>query len=97
VPDLNDSLAMRSLSTLSWLRRNVFVLVPASGIHDETAIQVLKEIGDRPFTWYSQTPGIREEILSEEPPQPPFGYISHAVSASNPGWLRKIAGWLGSK
>jgi SAM-dependent methyltransferase len=97
VPDLNDSLAMRSLSTLSWLRRNVFVLVPASGIHDETAIQVLKEIGNRPFTWYSQAPGIREEILSEEPPQPPFGYISHAVSASNPGWLRKIAGWLGSK
>lgn len=96
-PDLNDSLAMRSVSTLSWLRRNLVVLTPESGPGGEGAIQELTEIGDRPFTWYPQEPGIREEILSEKPPQPPLGYVSEAVSRSKSGWLNKIGGWLAPK
>ncbi|MFZ0946257.1 MAG: glycosyltransferase family 2 protein [Syntrophobacteraceae bacterium] len=97
-PDLGDSLAMRSLATLSWLRRNLVVLKKLPGDSAETAVQALQEIADRPFSWYSQPPGIRYEVLSEDPPQPPQGYISDAVpmmtKPHSSGWLRKIAGWM---
>jgi len=96
-PDLGDSLAMRSLATLSWLRRNLVVLKKLPGDSAETAIQALQEIADRPFSWYSQPHGIRYEVLSEDSPQPPLGYISDAVPLMtkplSSGWLRKIAGW----
>jgi SAM-dependent methyltransferase len=75
-PDLGDSLAMRSLATLSWFRRNLVVLKKLPGDSAETAVQALQEIADRPFSWYSQPAGIRYEVLSEDPPQPPWGYVS---------------------
>jgi hypothetical protein len=91
-PDLGDSLAMRSLATLSWFRRNIVVLKKLPDDNIETAIRALQEIADRPFSWYSQPPGIRYEVLSEEPPRPPRGYVSKTYYS---GWLGKIAKRMG--
>jgi len=77
-PDLGESLAVRSLATLSWFRRNLVVLKKLPEEDAEAAIQALCKIAERPFFWPSHMPGIRDEILSEEPPQPPLGYLSNA-------------------
>jgi SAM-dependent methyltransferase len=93
-PDLGDSLAMRSLATLSWFRRNLVVLKRLPDDNTETAIRALQEIANRPFSWYFHPPGIRYEVLSEEPPQPPLGYVSQSNYSR---WLGKIARRMGFK
>ncbi len=77
VPDLVDSLGVRCLSTMSWFRRNPVVLRrggdAAAGAE---AAAALAAIGDRPFAWYGQEPGIRHAAFSEPLPLPPAGYAA---------------------
>jgi SAM-dependent methyltransferase len=62
-PDVMHSLGIRALSTMSWLRRNLVVL--RRGEPCPEAIDALAAIGNRPFTWYSQEPGIRAMPFGE--------------------------------
>ena len=60
VPDLNDSLGMRALATMSWFRRNLVVLRRKEDPDDRSAAQKLIEISEKSYLWYDQEPGIRE-------------------------------------
>ncbi len=73
LPELLDSLALRGLASLSWLRRNPVLLLPADRVaRDGTAR--LAAISARPFAWWGQRPGIRETLLEEPPPPDGAGY-----------------------
>ena len=74
VPDLVDSLGIRGLATMSWFRRNLVVLRRGDPAAGAEAIAALVAIGERPFAWYGQPPGIRHLPFSEQPPPPPTGY-----------------------
>jgi SAM-dependent methyltransferase len=74
IPVLADSLGMRSLSTLSWFHHNLVVLVRGEAAQGAEAIGVLRRIGERPFSWYSQPAGIRASAFSEPLPPPTVGY-----------------------
>ncbi|HKV84372.1 MAG TPA: glycosyltransferase family 2 protein [Ktedonobacterales bacterium] len=71
VPDVFDSLALRSLSTFSWFRRNLVVLKPigqtasASPAFDE---RDLERLAATPWTWYGQDPHIYTFPFSEPLP-----------------------------
>ncbi|WP_256369254.1 sulfotransferase [Ruegeria sp. HKCCA6837] len=68
-PDIHETLAFRSLATLSWLRRNPVLLRPVSEIEDpDDAINELIDIASEPFKWYGQIPGIRAYAFSEDFP-----------------------------
>ena len=74
VPDLADSLGARCLATMSWFRRNLVVLRRGGAAEGAAAIAALGAIGERPFNWYGQAPGIRHVPFSEPLPAPPAGY-----------------------
>ncbi len=67
-PDLMLTLGVRALSTLSWFRRNLVVLRRADQPLDAQAAPVLAAIGARPFGWYQQAPGIRQQPFAEALP-----------------------------
>lgn len=75
-PELNDTLAVRSISTLSWLRRNLLVLRPTSSnsARNKSATEVLQKIGAMEHIWYSQPPSIRLAPFKEVMPGRDFGY-----------------------
>ena len=73
VPNLNDTLAMRALSTFSWFRRNLLVLEPAVGPGETAAARVLKQIGQLKYRWYDQKPGVRLAAFQE-----PFPMLDQA-------------------
>lgn len=71
VPDAFDSLAVRSLSTFSWLRRNLVVLVRGDQASTHTSsftIADLARLAHYPFRWYNQDPNIYTYPLSEPLP-----------------------------
>jgi hypothetical protein len=68
IPNLVDSLGVRCLATMSWLRRNLVVLERGSLAAGADAIAALDAIAARPFTWYSQDSGIRATPFTEPPP-----------------------------
>lgn len=72
-PELIDSLALRSLASLSWLRRNPVLLRPIDRVARDGTARLL-EIAARPFAWWGQTAGIRETMLDEPMPPPGAGY-----------------------
>lgn len=82
VPHLVDSLGMRALSTLSWFRRNLVVLVRGSREEGTEAAAALTAIAARPYAWYAQAPGIRDFPFEAEPPAPGEGY--YPVPATPP-------------
>jgi len=69
-PDVFASLAFRSLSTLSWLRRNPLVLRKAGAARslEACAAPGLAEIGAIRYRWYSQEPQVYDYPFTEEPP-----------------------------
>ena len=73
-PDLAMTLGLRSISSLSWLRRNVVLLQPAGRSDETSASRVLRQIGALPFEWYGQPPGQRAVAFAEPHPAPPKGY-----------------------
>lgn len=70
-PDVFATLTFRSLSTLSWLRRNPVILRRAvDGRHPESvAVPGLAEIGERCYRWYSQEPKVYDYPFTEDPPE----------------------------
>ena len=68
VPELAPTLAMRSLATLSWLRRNLVVLRRATQRDGAADTRALLEVAARDFAWYGQAPGVREYAFREELP-----------------------------
>lgn len=74
-PDLIDTLGIRALSSLSWLRRNLLVLKPAEAIHDPaSAHDALCRIAALDYRWYSQPPGPRLAAFREPYPDPDRAY-----------------------
>lgn len=57
VPDLFDTLALRSLATFSWFRRNTVVLVRDTG-NAQSAIDALSALATRPVSWPSYPPTV---------------------------------------
>jgi hypothetical protein len=74
IPVLADSLGMRSLSTLSWFHHNLVALARGEASQGAEAIGALRRIGERPFKWYSQPPGIRASAFSAPLPPATVGY-----------------------
>jgi SAM-dependent methyltransferase len=74
VPELIDSLALRSLASLSWLRRNPVLLRRADAVARDGTARLLA-IAARRFAWWGQRPGIRDTLLDEPPPPPGAGYV----------------------
>jgi SAM-dependent methyltransferase len=75
-PLLIESLGIRALSTLSCFRRNLVVM--SKNINDfdgDIATNQLLRIAAKPYGWYNQAPGIREEPFSESRFAPGEGYI----------------------
>lgn len=71
VPDAFDSIAVRSLATFSWLRRNPVVLVrveQARASRSALTLADLERLAHYPFKWYSQSPKIYTYPLSEPLP-----------------------------
>jgi SAM-dependent methyltransferase len=68
-PDLVETLGVRALSTMSWFRRNILVLKPATGHPDDGADDALRKISELTYVWYGQQPGIRQAAFLE--PFPP--------------------------
>lgn len=56
-PDLFDTLAMRSLATFSWFRRNTVVLVRDTG-QAQRAIDTLSALAARPVAWPNYPPTV---------------------------------------
>ncbi|MBV8713441.1 MAG: glycosyltransferase family 2 protein [Chloroflexi bacterium] len=73
-PEAIDSLALRTLASLSWFRRNLMVLRPEGRVHHDGTF-VLEKIAERPFTWYGQGPGIRETPFMEVSAEEGGGYV----------------------
>ncbi len=75
-PVLQESLAMRALSTLPWFKHNIVVLRQGADRCSEAALRELESIGSLPYGWPHINPGVRAEVLTEDVPHPPFGYTS---------------------
>jgi SAM-dependent methyltransferase len=75
-PQLTDSMGMRALATFSWFRRNLVLLRRGDPVQGQAAIASLVAIGQRPFGWYNQPPGIRAWPFQEALPPAPFGYAA---------------------
>ena len=71
-PDLNETLGMRALASLSWLRRNLVVMKRGRPDGD-AAIAALEAIAARRFRWTGHAQGIRQEACTEAIP-PGSGY-----------------------
>ncbi len=74
VPDLIETLGLRSISTMSWFRRNILVLKPARDPVDDQAADALVRIGALDYRWYGQMPGIRHAAFQEKFPDPTVAY-----------------------
>lgn len=72
-PDLNFSLGMRALSSMSWFRRNIVVLT-RDATEPMIAKQALQTIGSFEYQWWPQDPGVRDFAFAEDYPEPPLGY-----------------------
>lgn len=73
IPDVFDSLAVRSLSTFSWLRRNLIILVRgdhASVFSSPFTTADLEGLARYPFRWSEQYPNVYTSPLSELSPSP---------------------------
>lgn len=67
LPVASETMGLRALASLSWFRRNLIVLRRHTAhVPDGTA--VLEAIAARQFTWYDQSPGIRQTPFLEETP-----------------------------
>jgi SAM-dependent methyltransferase len=77
-PVLDETLAMRALATLPWFKRNIIVLRKGANEATNEAVRHLQMIGAKSYSWQHCDPGVRNEILIGDMPQPPFGYISEA-------------------
>jgi SAM-dependent methyltransferase len=75
-PDLIESLGLRALSTLSWLRRNLVVLTRQQNPGPDA--QALVQIARRKHVWYNQDRGVRRYAFCDPLPGPPLGYQSTA-------------------
>ena len=64
-PDLVETLGMRAISTMSWFRRNILVLKPAVSRTDDGSEVALRKIAELSYTWYGQSPGIRQAPFQE--------------------------------
>ncbi len=78
LPSLQETFAMRALSTLSWFKRNIVVLKQGADSDSEAAIRELAHIGSLPYGWHHTNPGVRAEVLMDDTPPPPFGYHSES-------------------
>ena len=72
-PDLSDTLGLRSLSTVSWLRRDIMVL-KRSQAKDELPTVALQEIDAMQYDWHRQISGIRMNPFQENLPE---GFVSY--------------------
>jgi SAM-dependent methyltransferase len=68
VPELVDTLGLRALSDLSWLRRNLLVLRRSRPSESGEAATALRSIAEMEFRWYAQPPGLRSTAFCEPPP-----------------------------
>lgn len=78
IPLIQETFAMRAISTLPWFKRNIVVLRQGESGEGEAAIRELARIGNMPFVWNHCNSGIRYEVLTEDVPPPPTGYKSEA-------------------
>ncbi|HEX3992497.1 MAG TPA: glycosyltransferase family 2 protein [Acetobacteraceae bacterium] len=81
-PSLQETMAMRALSTLSWFKHNIVVLRQGADRCSEAALRELESIGSLPFGWPHTNPGIRAEVLIEDVPHPPLGYKSEVQAGA---------------
>jgi SAM-dependent methyltransferase len=88
-PDLVETLGLRALSTLCWLRRNLVVLKQKSGAGAES--KALIKLASRQYHWHSQATGIRRHAFHDPLPEPPLGYESASM------WLREVPTTLSSE
>ena len=79
VPDLSETLALRALATLPWFKRNIVVLRHDPRASSDEAIAELVRIGSMSFRWSHANTGVREEVLLDEMPAPPYGYPGFAL------------------
>jgi SAM-dependent methyltransferase len=79
VPDLTETLGFRALSTMSWFRRNIVILKPATAQADDGATTALCRIAALNYNWYNQEPGIRHYAFEEPYPTGAAGYSKVSV------------------
>jgi 2-polyprenyl-3-methyl-5-hydroxy-6-metoxy-1,4-benzoquinol methylase len=73
-PDLAATLGLRSLSSMSWFRRNIVLLNHTGETGSTPAAEALRSIGEFNFSWYSQPSGQRMVAFAEPYPVAPKGY-----------------------
>lgn len=73
-PHLVPTLALRSVASMSWFRRNLLWLARQP---DPGAVPALAEIAARPFVWYGQDTGYRKVAFREGERPAGQGYAVH--------------------
>ncbi|WP_065331823.1 methyltransferase domain-containing protein [Tritonibacter mobilis] len=73
-PDLEASLGLRGLSSMSWFRRNIVLLNNTGETGSTPAAEALSSIGEFNYDWYDQSPGHRAVAFAEPFPKIPKGY-----------------------
>ncbi|KAJ57098.1 hypothetical protein ACMU_00995 [Actibacterium mucosum KCTC 23349] len=74
-PVLEDTLALRAVSSLSWFRRNLLLLERTRKSNHQETGEVLRRIGARKHDWYSQNGGIRRFPFNETEMPEGKGYV----------------------
>lgn len=76
-PSFKETLAVRSLSSLSWLRHNVLVLrkIKADENVVNSDVEILKKIGAQSFVWQGQGAGVRSAAFKEDILSYGVGYV----------------------
>jgi hypothetical protein len=96
----------RLVNEPEYLYKKIGFLFPNIGY--DAFLQCFREVSrpelvhDFKANLYAESSGMREDVLSEEPPVTPSGYISDAISPAAAkggisGLLRRMARWMGSK
>lgn len=88
-PDLGATLGFRSLSTLTWLRRNALVLRPGKHPSAQADTAALTTIGGWPFRWNHPAPAWHVAAFETDYPRKKWGYgrrpgADSAASAPGP-------------
>ena len=83
-PDLAATLGLRSLSSMSWFRRNIILLNHTGETGGTPAAEALRSIGELDYTWYDQSSGQRAYAFAEPFPAMPKGYGRVASSNEYP-------------